>query len=411
MTNCTYILPTKYDILVRQAYDLVDNYIDTELDTVHNYGKLGVPQDDKLNSIRNYYHLINYLVYIRQKIDQYILDKGLGCITTTEIQSFKDFYKTDCIIKYKVCEQYTNNIVNLFFKLPTCDSTPIYTWTTNDTCIEIDETQYAIGLTLEKRLNNIVVETFYIEPNADSKDIQEATGVDSTTADQLVTDRLSFPGSNFCCGDPIFNAPIVTINNVTESTIDIEWESNAEEFTVTVIEGNGTETIVVEEVTEKTLSIEGLDSNTIYTVRVTALSCAGDNSTDLEITTGPFTVTLILDESIKDQINITGVTTFQDVLYNENYELTWTDSTEPFFIVNSVLVDGVERYDEVATSTTPPSDPVGNPANILASGNITIPNIIKDITVILSGIPGNICTTIQLLSTGNNTFELDFVDL
>jgi hypothetical protein len=396
-TTCTYIFPTKYDILIRQAFNLVESFIDTELDDISEYGKIGVPQEDRLLDLRNYYYLINYMIYVRQKIDQYIIDSGNGCITQTEIDQYKDLYKTDCIISNKVCKQYTNQIINLFLTLPNCDATPTYDWTINDVCFEIDGTEYAIGVTLQKKLNGIVVETFYIAPEATSSDIQTIVGVDSTTADQLILNRLISPDSSFCCNEPVYNAPILEVVDATESTIDIQWVSNALLYTVTISNTSGEILETVSEIEETYVQFTGLDSNTEYTIEVTALSCSQNNSSNITLETGPYTVTVTLDSSIVNQITLNGATQV-DVEYNGTFNISWLDSGEPFFIVNEVLVNEVLRPDTLVY-TTPL---VGTPANIRASGNITIPNIISDTQVVLSGIPGNTCTTIKLENVDNN---------
>lgn len=403
MTNCTYILPTKYDVLIRQAFDIVESFVDLELEDIHHYGKIGVPQENRLLDLRNYYYLINYMIYVRQKIDQYIVDSGNGCINQSEINQFKTLYKTDCIISNKVCKQYTNQIIDLFLTLPSCDATPTYTWTTNDVCADFGGIEYAIGVTLQKRLNGVVVETYYVPPEATSSNIQTIASVNQTTADSLITTRLVSPDSSFCCNEPVYDAPLIEVTDATESTIDIQWVSNAPLYTVT-IEDQGV-VLFTEEVEENSIQFTGLESNTTYSITVNANSCAGDNETILPVTTGPYTVTLILDDSIANQITISGVATEVDVPYNGTYNLSWLDAGEPYFIVDQVLVNGVER-NETLVYTTPE---VGNPANILASGNVTIPNIISDTTVVLSGRPGNTCTTIEL-SINANTLTLDFFE-
>lgn len=381
MINCTYILPTTYDIQVKAAFNLVKDYLYDSMESINELQELGRNQDKQLVEINKFHYLINYLIRVRQDIDSYFITKENGCLTDEEITSFRNKYAIDCLLEQNVCNRFTNNIVELFLTLPDCNSPIIYEWSTNDICIEIEGTQYAIGLVLIGKRNTYPVVSYNIPPTATAEDIADITGVTEEEATQLLTDRLAFPGSAFCCNDAELRNPQIIVETSTQTTVNFNWNGQSDTYQVTITDEDGL-VVYNEEITNDTpfdffdgndneLTVEGLTANNNYTLTVSTENCKGIFGTTVTFSTTPFTVVVSLCETLLNKVDIT-------------YDGTVLDMTTPQTIDNLNEFETFEiRWDDRNTNIGDPADAEDNPVWEVKSvliGNIgdTLTEVVGD---------------------------------
>lgn len=360
MINCTYILPTTYDIQVQKAFNLVKDYLYNSMESINELQELGRNQDNELVEINKFHYLINYLIRVRQDIDSYFITKESGCLTDTEITSFRDKYAIDCLLEQNVCNRFTNNIVELFLTLPDCNSPIIYEWSSNDTCIEIDGIQYAIGLVLIGTRNTYPVISYNIPANTTVEEIASITGLTIEESTQLLNDRLAFPGSSFCCNDAELRNPQIVVESSTQTTVNFNWNGQSDIYQVTITDEEEGVVVYNEEIINDTLFdffdgnnneliVEGLIANSNYTLTIGTENCKGNFSTTTTFSTTPFTVIVSLCETLLNKVNIT-------------YDGNVLDMTTPQIIDDLSQAATFEiRWDDRNTNSLDPSDAEDNP--------------------------------------------------
>lgn len=314
-TKCNYIFPTKYDNLVKKAFNLVKDYLYSSLKEINEYQELGVKQDKQLIDINKYHHLINMLIRVRQDLEKYLKESGESCIPNDVFEKFLVKYEIDCLIEQNVCHKFTNNIVSIFLDtLPECDGDITYEWTVNDSCVEVEGVLFAIGNILQKKINGFTVETFNVDPEATIIDIENLVGLTTEEATKIFNDRYAFPNSSFCCLDPAYQLPLILIEDVTNDTATFSFTGNAPDYLVTVSDLDNENEVVFEEkfiidnydINENNtteVTIDNLKTANNYSIRVFTENCSGVFTNTRDFFTTPFSINVTFCSELFNSLN------------------------------------------------------------------------------------------------------------
>ena len=353
--NCTYILPNKYDALVKKAFDIVKKVILTSISDINENQELGYNQDSELMEINKFYFLINYMIIFRRSVENYIESKPDKCINEEDLNKFKEIYNIQCIIESGVCNQYTNNIVQLFLEFPKCESELTYNWLAFDSCVEIEGELTAVSTNLASFRNNVFIETLLIPINttvSEFADILQKTELEVT---ELYNQRFSPATPDLCCNDPDLDFPIEIITDITENTLVFDLQGNAPSYNLEVTNLN---TSIIESTSVITsftnITILNLLPNTDYSVRVFTSNCKGDIENIFTFTTKPIIITVYADDTVIQEITLDVILGDEGnvVDYGSTFTINFEDLTAPFFTIGTVLKNN-ENFNSALLLTSP----------------------------------------------------------
>ncbi len=381
MITCEYIFPEKYDLLARQAFALVKDYLLLEFEDIQEYQEVGIDKSKEMVNLNKYNYLINYLSKVRNEIDYFISVNS--CITEAQIQQFKDLYKIDCLIKKNVCSKWTRQIVDIFFaSFPTCDGEITWKWDDFSECVNVGGTLYAVSTTLLKLLNGVVVDTFYVEPDATEDEIKAIAGEEAGGV--LYDERFAYPDNGFCCTAVAYDFILLNVGVVSSTQITANWTSNAPEYRVRLLQGS---TVVIDTTTDALTYNFTVVAGQTYTVEISASNCAATRIATQTVTVAPYTITIVLEGLAANNL-LLSVPLVSTRYYGESFNFRFDDDTAPLYQLTSVLVNGAEFLPEVMFDTIQ--------EGIYTGGVIDFPFISQNLTIQIYALPGSECTVVGL---------------
>lgn len=393
--KCTpYRLTTKAESLIQKAFALVQDFIINELDETYHLECLGLPQDK--SKINTYHYLINYMAYVRGKVEDFLLGKqSLGedpCLTDEELDKFKSVYLTDCIIDERVCDRYTNNIVELFIEdIPLCSEPFVYEWSGFGECEEIDNVTYRNRTTLLRKRGGFVYDSFLVLIGTTAQELAEQINVTEEEAQDILDDRLVEDVEGVCCLVNQPSIPVVTFSNVQSTQFDVSWVASESEVRLSLAQGSPDNVIQdIGAVTATNYTFTGLTASTTYYVVIEQENCAGRNISSFSVQTTPYIITINVCDDLQGQLVLTGAVEGNNLF--ETYEGTlsfrFEDPIEALYKVTSVLIDGVENIQNVVFDTIMQNIPTG--------GTIYVSGITSNVVVDICGEIGDVCSEITV---------------
>ena len=376
--SCTYIFANKYDKLVNQAFELVKKTILLSVKEINENQELGIKQDNELMDINRYYFLINYMIYVRRAIDNFIETKESNCITEEELQQFKDVYKIQCIIESGVCNQYTNNIVNIFLNVPSCNTNIVYKWLAYDACTEINGEIFAIATSLGVFRNDNLVEVIQVPKELTLDEF--ATLLEQTTVnvENLYNDRFLEATPTLCCNEPFLNTPMLEATQIEEDTATIFISGGNSPFYTATLE-NLTDGELFPEFTVSfgEIILPNLIPDRDYRFKIEASNCKNAVEAEIFFSTKPIIVTVYVDDIIQEEITLDVIVgdVGNIVPYGSTFTIRFEDLVFPFFAVTTVLADGLNVSNTIAYT---------NPLKTI--GVVSFPYVTKSFRVDLSAI-------------------------
>lgn len=377
--KCTYRNRTYYEVLKNKAFVLVKSKALSDLSDAYFKEQLGVPTDR--SSVLRYQYLINYLLYVRQQIDQ----RRNGCIEQEVYDKFLITYGIDCILKEGVCEKYTNNLVDLILgTIPICGKAYTYDWYGAGNCIEINDESYRERDILQTLSNNVVIDADYIPSQATANDLVTLLGITLTDAQSLIDTRL-VEGIN-CCLEGLLPNVVTLEVEATASTATVSWSSTATIFQVSLAKGSVDNIVSTTTLTTPSVSYTGLDLSTAYFVIVVIENCAGVTQTVIPFNTLPYIINIIVQTAVTLTDAVEGYNFFST--YGGTFEFRFDNITitpSPNIIVSSVLVNGTEYINNVLFDSYFGGSGIG--------GVISLPYVTGDNEIIIIGTSLDICAT------------------
>lgn len=407
-----YRVSTKYEKLATDAFQIVRKAIMEELREANEYSELGI--ETVKATVERYYYLINYLIYIRQVVDNWFETSGESCLSADTYDKLRDTYLVDCIIKDGVCDKYTNNLVNFILKIPLCEDPFTYKWTGIGTCVNVNNQPFFERVNLAVYQSDTLVEIKEIPTGLTLEEFQSFLPDGATQA--LLDDRFAATTEEFCCVTPPPEAPDIEIVDVQSNQMTLSWSGSTSYIITFTDEVNG-DVIVNQELTSDTSrTFTGLDVAGQYTLQVEISSCGGTTVATRTINTPPYYIQVIFCTEIAQRTKVVGVDGLLNPDFSYVYNFTVSEygsnldirleptpnTTPPYYEVDSVTVNDVDYINNVIFDTVISSMNVG--------GLIELPGITEDKTVNICGSLGNPCSGVQTTyDEGTDTLTLSLI--
>jgi len=349
----SYIFANKYDALITEAFDLVKSTIYKSIDEIIENQEFGITQKDELMDINKYYFLINYMVFVRRAIDNYIDSKEDKCITEEEINQFKQVYKIDCIIESGVCNKFTNNIVNIFLKLPTCNLEFTYEWVGFDSCVTINNQLFAVATNLIQKRNDVIVSVVSVDEYITVEEFALLLNKSVEDVEDLFESRFLPASSTLCCNDPVLNTPVLLVTEVEENRAVVNLSGNALFYTIKLdnITDNTTRPLFTSGVGD--IELLNLLPNKSYRLTATATNCKGDVSNEVFFLTDPIIITVYAESLVEENFVLNVILGDEGNLveYGSTFTISFEDLFAPFLTISSVFADGLNVSNTIAYSS------------------------------------------------------------
>jgi len=389
-----YRLPSKYELLVQQAFRIVRTQVLADLDEAQHLSHLGVPTDKA--AIEKYYYLIYYLIDVRQKLDQFLTTKDTPCFTDEEWESVKEKYLIDCILEEGVCDKYTNDIINTILDYPRCSDPETYEWVGEGSCDEFKGEVKIARTTLFKKLGTIVINDWFIPIDSTLEQFQSIVN-DATLTQEFLDTRYIDDEDDVCCIDELFTQPEFTIETVTNDSFSISWTSDATSFDITLAEGSPENIIATETTSSTSKEYTGLNVSNTYYFTVTVENCAGETTATQVINTLPYFVIINVCTELENQLTITGANLGSNTInvFEQDFSFSFEDATSPYYEVTSVTINGIETIDNVIFNKFESGIPVGGTVNLFS--------ITSDLVIEICGKLGDFCAEIDVEYTDDGT--------
>jgi len=388
--TCDYKLYTKYENQIQKAFDLIkDKVILTHKDIIE-YGKIGENRKDLSSFVVGFFHLINYAVYVRTQIDKYVENCIDGCLTVEQLNAILNKHDYKCILESNVCNQYTNNILNIFFSgVKTCDTVCVYEWS-NYLCKEINEESFLEAKNLLKICGD-EVESFLIPTDITVEDLALSFGISLIEATTLLSKRIVPDVEELCCIEDKPSEFIINVLNRTTTSITIDFVSDVYPVIVKLYEGltvDG-EIIFEESINESDLPLtfNGLTIDTDYLIEITCNNCAGTTIVQKQVKTLPIRV-ILRPCDLLSNVTFTGLNIGENIIssFGENILLSFDSLTPPYANIIIFTINGVDVLPDINWTH------VLGTANF--GGNIEINNIVNDLEIFICGNIYNICNQV-----------------
>lgn len=396
-----YRLPTKYEKLKQQAFNLVKEKIINDINEDVHLQYLGVDVDQL--DVEKYTYLIEYLLYARIQADTFVESQG-GCITQADVNEIKDDYLIDCILEQGVCEGYTRDLVDFMFKFPLCTDDIIYEWINPSTsCKSIDSFNYQTSTTVIQKRSDVILQVASIPVDYSFAQFQ-AVFPDATQAD--FDARLIEDTNNVCCLEDEPTNTIISLVNAGNNTLDFEWTNVADSYQITLRQG---ETVITNITTGSTsYQAAELIVDTEYTFEIISTNCAGSSTSTITASTLPYTVSVELCADISDSIRVTNTIGTQNPDGKTFYYITVTDFGNPLNI-NFEPSGNVPPYAELTSVLVNESEDVNNVQytefirGYGVGGNIVIPSVDRNYNIVVCGDIINMCDILQVSYDGGSS--------
>jgi len=379
-----YRVNTKYEKLANDAFQIVRKAIMEELREANEYSELGI-EITKAN-IERYYYLINYLIYIRQVIDNWLESSGNTCLSEKDYQKVLDAYLINCIIKDGICDKYTNNLINLILKVPKCVEPFTYVWTGLGICSPTGGENLVERVNLSKYQSGVYIETLEIPTEVSLEAFKFY--VPEGTQELLDARFISSSPNDNCCFEIIPVSPIVILDEVRNNDFTATWDGGTV-YNIILTRISDNAELVNEFTTDTVRTFTNLDISTSYQLSVILTNCAGTSTSFLVVTTLPYYVNINICPSLSSQLTLTNAVEGSNIveIYGDTFRFRFDDLTEPYFTVNSVTVNSVDYLNSVIFDKSISTVDTG--------GIIEIAGITEDKTVNICGVQGNVCNAIS----------------
>lgn len=384
--SCNYTLRTKYENLKREAFSLLKKDIFPQLKNIYEYSIIGEEKTELSQELANYYYLIEYLLSVRISIDNYI--ECNGCVSKEYLDSIlNDYYSILCIKKNKVCNRYTNNLIDLFISgIPYCESVFNYVWDGTPTCDGKDlRRDY-----LYTQYNGNNISNIFVPVDAEINYYVSVLGLTLELATELYNSRYINNYSTCCSLEEPFS-PTLNIVEVTNNTIEIEWDSVGERYQINVSYNDS----YFEFYTEDTsLLIEDLPIKTEVIIEVIAINCAGSSSTTTLVQTTPYSVEIVFCEDLVGNVDLTDAILGLNVV--ENYGDTFSfsfNSTGTLYEITDVTLNDASYIDDVIWTNTFYTANIG--------GKINVFNVTSNVVLYMCGNILDYCSLYSLTYDDN----------
>lgn len=379
-----YRLPTKYERLKQQAFNLVKEKVIKEINDDVHLQHLGV----KVNQldVEKYTYLIEYLLYARIQADTFVQSQG-GCITEQDVDEIKEEYLIDCILKEGVCEGFTRDLIDFMFKFPLCTDTVIYEWLNpSSNCTTIEGINYLISTRVVQKRSGIVLQVVDVPTNYTFNQFKflfpDATQQDFDA-------RYIKDVNETCCFNATPTATTISVLNATNTSINIAWTDIADSYQLIVKDSN--DIIVLNIIlTETEYNITELTVNSQYSIEIISTNCAGNSSSIITASTLPYTLTINVCAELTNQLTFTNYPLGENQIleFGNPISIDFVDLTAPYYQVDSVLINNNENINNVIFNAFQDTVPTG--------GIITIPVMDRNYTVEICGALANLCATVNV---------------
>lgn len=377
----TYRTTKFYERLSNEAFNLVRKQILNDLRENQHLGHLGIEPDNL--EIEKYFYLINYLIHVRQQIDRYLAINNISCLNDAQIDTINEKFLLPCILRERVCNKYTNNLIDFIINIPNCKDALKYEWTGLGVCTLVEGEAYLERVNLIERRSNFVTQIFEIPTNIDLETFQAFV---PTATSELLQARYLIDSVEECCLISIPQAPFISIDLVTTNSATISW-SGSDNYRIQLFQG---ETELLNEITtEPTRTFSNLLLSTEYRIVVSSFNCAGESQAVRNFQTLPYILTLSTCLLLENQIIFENISlgTNEFTEHEGTLVFRFTDLFAPYFTVNSVLVNGVDYSNGIIYDTFIEGQPIG--------GSISIFGISQDLEIELCGVAVDSCSLVD----------------
>lgn len=394
-----YRVSTKYEKLANDAFQIVRKAIIEELKEANEYSELGI-EVTKIR-VERYYYLINYLIYVRQIIDNWFETSGNTCLNSEDYLKLRDRYLVDCIIKEGVCDKYTNNLVNFILKVPLCNDPFEYRWTGVGVCTNQGGIPFFERVNLAVYQSGTFVEVKEIPTDLTLNEFEFFLPQGATQ--ELLDARFIETTEEFCCISTIPLTPNIEITDVKNTEMTLSW-SGSDQFIITFTDLISENVLVDQELTTDTnRTFTDLEIAGQYELKVEVNNCAGSSVATRIINTPPFNVQVIFCTALNERVIIpevfgmlnadfTYVYNFTITEYGSNLDIRFEPApvkTPPYYQIDSVDLNGVDYINNVIFDTVISSVNIG--------GFIEVPGITEDKTLNICGGIGDTCAGTQVI--------------